>query len=139
MTEGVVTSDSLQPSTRMLRKCKRTRVKAPELNSSPSKSSLVPANTNDGLILKPAEGPNVGDLGRTKPDTDKDGQDKFVRRKVPFTISTFNTRTLNSPAKKKEIALLTRLCNMALTSNVCRSIELHRVMSFYKKVRIDIH
>ena len=129
-----MTSDSLQPSKRMLTQCKRTRVKAPELNSSPSKSSLVLANTNDGLILKPAEGPNVGYLGRTKPDTDKDGQDKFVRRKVPFTISTFNTRTLNSPAKKEELALLTRLCNMALTSYVCRNIELHRVMSFYKKV-----
>ena len=88
----------------MLRQCKRTRVKAPELNSSPSKSSLVPANTNEGLILKPAEGPNVRYLGRTKPDTDKDGQDNFVRRKVPFTISTFNTRTLNSPAKKEELA-----------------------------------
>ena len=104
MTEGVATSDSLQPSTRMLRQCKSTRVKAPALNSSPAKASLVPANTNDGLILRPAEGPNVRYLGRTKPDTDKDGQHKFVRRKVPFTISTFNTRTLNSPAKKEELA-----------------------------------
>ena len=77
---------------------------SPELNSSPSKSSLVPANTNDGLILKPAEGPNVGYLGRTKPDTDKDGQDKFVRGKVPFTISTLNPRTPNSPAKKEELS-----------------------------------
>ena len=62
-------------------------------------SSLVPVNINDGLALKPILGtlnsPNL---------TDKDDQDKFVCRKVPFTISTFNTTTLNSPAKKEELA-----------------------------------
>ncbi|XP_072028122.1 craniofacial development protein 2-like [Amphiura filiformis] len=77
-----------------------TRVKAPAMKSGPSKSPLDYANINDGLISKPVD----TIPGRTKPDADKDGQGKFVQRKKPFTISTFNIRTLNSLAKKEELA-----------------------------------
>lgn len=75
--------------------------------SAPSKSSLVHTNTYDGLALKPVEWANPRHHGRAKLDTDEDGQDKFdkfVKRKAPFTISTFNIRTLNSPAKREELA-----------------------------------
>ena len=80
--------------------CNSTRVKAPDITSAPSKSMLVNTNTNDGLVSKPVD----TILGRTKLDADKDGQDKFVKRKTPFIISTFNIRTLNSQAKKGELA-----------------------------------
>ena len=78
----------------MISQRKSTRVRAPDLTSAPSESTLVP-NKNDGLVPKPN--------GRSKPDTDKDGADKFVERKVPFIVSTFNTRTLTTIAKKQEL------------------------------------
>lgn len=77
-----------------------TRVRAPDLMTMPSESTLVSSNTYDGLGLKPG---GLKQPGQSKPDIDKDGMDKFVRRKLPFIISTFNPRTLASTAKKEEL------------------------------------
>lgn len=73
-----------------------TRVKAPASSSISNLPMLVSPNTHDGLALKPQ--------GRTKPDKVKGEKDRFVRRKLPFIISTFNTQTLRSTAKKEELA-----------------------------------
>ena len=75
---------------------KSTRVKAPDSSSMSNLPMLVPANTHDGLILKP--------LGRSKPNSDKGEMERLVRCKIPVIISTFNIQTLRSTAKKEELA-----------------------------------
>ena len=88
----------------MKTQCNSTRVQAPALKSMPTESTLIPVNTYDGLVLKP--------LGRSKPETDRVGQDRFTSRKLPFNISTFNTQTLRSPTKREELAHEAALYNI---------------------------
>ena len=77
-----------------------TRVKAPVLRSRQIEST----DTHEGLVLKPPV--------RPKPDIDDNGLDKFVRRKIPFIISTFNVKTLLETAKKEELAHEAQLCGI---------------------------
>ena len=73
----------------------RTRVKAPA-TSRTSKSPMATTMMNDGLVLNPD--------GRISSDADKDDPGRrFVRRKTPFSVSTFNVRTISSIQKKHEL------------------------------------
>ena len=45
-----------------------------------------------------------------------------------------STQELLTHQPKRRACIANEALNMALTSYVCRNIELHRVMSFYKKV-----
>lgn len=81
-----------------------TRVKAPDMNTMNPVSTLVPASANDGLVLKPVKGRSRPDMDRGGISNEKFVREKFVKRKSPFIVSTFNVQTLSTTAKKEELA-----------------------------------
>ena len=80
----------------MINQQSNTKVKVPAQSITSADRMVSNTNHYDDLLPNPP--------GSISSDTTKRGADKFIKRKCPFLISTFNSRSVLKDSRKLELA-----------------------------------